>query len=216
MRTPQKQQQEKQPVKRLPRKERELQMLEAAAVEFGRKGFDATSMDDIAAACGVTKPMLYNYFKSKEGLYAAMINKAGGFLVNAIIAVREERDPSRRLHLALGIFLEFVERYRDSWRMVFGGGGAQGNQGNIAGYRQQLLVATTYTLAKFRPDNLDRDIASRHMEPFAWGLMGASEAIAQWWLSTPGVEIDQARSTIGKMIDATITLARTELATLSP
>lgn len=204
--------QPKPPVKRLPRQQRELQMLEMAAVEFGRKGFDATSMDDIAAACGVTKPMLYNYFKSKEGLYAAMISHAGSYLVNAIIAVREESDPLKRLHAAMAVFMDFVDHYRDSWRMVFGAKGAGGdNQTSIAGYRQQLVVATVYTLAQLRPDAMDKAAARTIVEPFAYGLLGAGEHIAQWWLGSADVTIDQAKASISKMIDATVGLVRQEL-----
>lgn len=209
---------EKQGARRIPRPQRELQMLEAAAVEFGRKGFEATSMDDIAAACGVTKPMLYNYFGSKDGLYAAMINQAGSHLVKSIIALRELTDPVQRLHGAMGVFLEFVERYRDSWRMVFSGKGFSGKgssgqdqQGSIAGYRQQILIGTLYTLGQLRPAGTSGEAARQHMEPYAWGLLGAGESIAQWWLATPGIGIEQARAAISKMIDATVVLARAEL-----
>ena len=203
---------EKPVVKRLPRRERERQMLEAAAVAFGRNGFDATSMDEIAAACGVTKPMLYNYFKSKEGLYAAMIERAGSYLVGAMIAVGKEPDPVRRLHLAMGVFLDFVERYRDSWRMVFSAAGAHdGQQSPIAAYRQQVMMAAVYTLASLRPEELDKREARARVEPYAYGLLGAGEAIAQWWLSHPGVEKVQAQRAIAGMIDATVAKVEAQL-----
>lgn len=198
--------------RRLPRQERELQMLEVAAVEFGRKGFDATSMDDIAAACGVTKPMLYNYFKSKEGLYAAMINQAGSYLVKEIIAVREEKDPVKRLHAAMAVFMDFVDHYRDSWRMVFSGkGNAESSQADIAGYRQQVVVATVYTLAELRPASLDKALARKKVEAVAFGLLGAGEAIAQWWLTTPDATMEEAKASISKMIDATVAMVKKEL-----
>lgn len=207
------QKQQKSSSKRLPRQERELQMLEVAAVEFGRKGFEATSMDDIAAACGVTKPMLYNYFKSKEGLYAAMINRAGSYLVNAIIAVREEKDPVKRLHAAMAVFMDFVNNHRDSWRMVFSGKGtAEADQMNIAGYRQKVMVAAVYTLAELRPAAMDKEVARKIVEPLAYGLLGAGEAIAQWWLSKPEASIDDAKASIRKMIDATVKMVKKELA----
>ncbi|MCH8499497.1 MAG: TetR/AcrR family transcriptional regulator [Marinobacter sp.] len=197
--------------KRLPRLERERQMLEAAAVAFGRNGFEATSMDEIAAACGVTKPMLYNYFKSKEGLYAAMIERAGSYLVGAIINVGKEPDPVRRLHLAMGVFLDFVERYRDSWRMVFSARGAQGSQqSNIASYRQQVMQAAVYTLASLRPAVLDKAQARALVEPYAYGLLGAGEAIAQWWLSHPAVAKAQAQHAIAGMIDGTVATVQAE------
>lgn len=207
---------EKDTTKRIPRKQRELQMLEVAAAEFGQRGYDATSMDDIAKACGITKPMLYNYFKSKEGLYAAMITQAGTHLVKALIAVREQTDPGKRLHEALAVFLDFVERYHTSWRMVFSGDGKNSkkdgeNSTNIAGYRHQILLAATYTLAEFRPDTTPPKLAEKQVLPYAYGLLGAGEAIANWWLSTPDVDSQMAKHAIGKIIDANITLVKREL-----
>src|SRR5690625_5722273 len=54
---------------RMPRAQRRTQLLELATSVFTQKGFQATSMDDIAAAAGVTKPVLYQHFDSKETLY---------------------------------------------------------------------------------------------------------------------------------------------------
>lgn len=108
--------------RRLPRSERKTQMLEAAARLFGERGYAGTSMDDIAAACGITKPMLYAYFSSKDGLYRAMIERAGSYLVSAVSGLVDERDPVTRLLRALEVFMQFVSRHGDSWRLVFSGG----------------------------------------------------------------------------------------------
>jgi len=118
----------------------------------------------------------------------------------------------RRLHRASEVFLDFVGRYRDSWRMVFSGqGSGQDQQGSIASYRQQVLTATVYTLGQLRPTGTSGEAARKHMEPYAWGLQGSGEAIAQWWLATPGIEMSQAMDAISKTIDATVALARAEL-----
>ncbi len=215
MNNPQKQS-ERKPAKRIPREQRELQMLEVAAVEFGKRGFEATSMDDIAKACGITKPMLYNYFKSKEGLYAAMINQAGTHLVNSLIAVQKQKDPQKRLHEALSVFLVFVDRYRDSWRMVFSGS-QQGNdnQSRIAGYRHQVVLATCYTLAEFRPEGMTPQQADRLVQPYAYSLLGSGESMAQWWLATDDATTDEAREAIGKVIDAHVALVKRQLKRLA-
>ena len=57
----------------MPRAEREQRMLDAAGRAFARDGYHAASMDEIARAAGISKPMLYNYFGSKEGLYVAYV-----------------------------------------------------------------------------------------------------------------------------------------------
>src|SRR5690625_1704509 len=59
---------------RMPRAQRRTQLLELATSVFTQKGFQATSMDDIAAAAGVTKPVLYQHFDSKETLYVEVID----------------------------------------------------------------------------------------------------------------------------------------------
>src|SRR2546427_11817422 len=61
--------------RRVPRAKREGQMVEAATRIFGQRGYHEASMDEIAAACGITKPMLYSYFDSKEGLFLACLDK---------------------------------------------------------------------------------------------------------------------------------------------
>lgn len=201
--------------RRVPRAERELQMLEAAARLFGEKGFEATSMDDVAHACGVTKPMVYSYFESKEGLYSAMIHRAGTHLVSAFLDIGQEPDPARRLKMSLQVFLEFVERYGPSWRMVF----SQPPSGvkaldAIAGYRQQIMQAAIYTLARFRPPGTDGATARALVEPYAHALLGAGEAVAQWWLHHPEKTRDEAARAINDMIDATLHLLTIKLSTL--
>src|SRR5688500_14107879 len=62
--------------KKMPRAQREAQLLDLAERAFAERGFQAVSMDDIAAAAGVTKPLIYSYFGSKEGLYLAGIRRA--------------------------------------------------------------------------------------------------------------------------------------------
>ncbi len=64
-------------------------MIEAASRLFAERGFDGCSMEDIAKASGITKPMLYAYFDSKEGLFAACAERAGAQLGEELRAVGE-------------------------------------------------------------------------------------------------------------------------------
>ena len=70
--------------RRMPRAEREDVMLHAAGQVFARSGFHDASMDDIAEAAGISKPMLYNYFGSKQGLYIAYLERSGRSLLAAM------------------------------------------------------------------------------------------------------------------------------------
>ena len=62
---------------RLPADQRRLQLLEVARDRFAQKGFNATSMDEIAEAAGVTKPVLYQHFPSKSALYVGLLEDTG-------------------------------------------------------------------------------------------------------------------------------------------
>src|SRR3954470_6292147 len=107
--------------RRLPRAEREEKMLDAALGVFTARGFDAASMDEIAAASGITKPMLYSYFGSKEGLYLACIDRAARPLIEALraAAVVPEDDPARRLWAGTRAYLGWVDAHRELWARFF-------------------------------------------------------------------------------------------------
>lgn len=72
---------------RMPREQRRAQLLELATELFIERGFQGTSMDDIAGAAGVTKPVLYQHFSSKEELYGVVIEITGKRLLNSVVAL---------------------------------------------------------------------------------------------------------------------------------
>src|SRR3954447_15651873 len=105
--------------RRMPRAEREDEMLEAAGQAFATHGFHAASMDAIAEAAGISKPMLYNYFGSKEGLYAAYIQRSGQTLLeNMRVAAAPTDPPVVRLRAGVLAFLSYVEAHGPGWSVL--------------------------------------------------------------------------------------------------
>src|SRR5690242_21604824 len=103
---------------RLPRAERERQMLETAHTLFAERGFAEVTMDEVAAAVGVTKPLLYNYFGNKERLYAACMAPAAQALADATVeALRAE--PEDALSRAVHAFSALLDRDREASRLLF-------------------------------------------------------------------------------------------------
>jgi AcrR family transcriptional regulator len=111
--------------RRTPRAVRERQMLEVASRIFSERGYERVSMDEIAAALGLTKPMLYSYFGSKEGLFAACAERAGAELRAELreVADRRELAPDRRLWLGVRRVFAFVEEHAEGWRLLYPEGG---------------------------------------------------------------------------------------------
>lgn len=174
--------------KRVPRAAREAQMIAAAAEVFARRGVGA-SMDEIAAEAGITKPMLYAYFDSKEGLFAAAAEAAGAGLREKL---REHIDrvglaPDQRMWTGLNLVFEFAEENRDAWLLLYPGGDvAAGSLGEggirareaMAGLLGELFVATA------RKSGIGEQAAAQS-EMLGHAVTGATIAGVSWWLEHP-------------------------------
>ncbi len=78
-------------------------------------------MDEIARAAGITKPMLYRYFGSKEDLYAAYLRMTGHELIDRVRAPEtRDQSPEARLRAGLRAFLGYVEEHRAGWAVLHG------------------------------------------------------------------------------------------------
>jgi AcrR family transcriptional regulator len=179
---------------RLPRAERELQMLRAAHALFAERGYGGVTMDDVAEAVGVTKPLLYKYFGNKERLYLACMEPAGDVLVRTVMdAVTPTATPTEALRAGLLAFFEFLDHDRDAWRVLFDETlPISGEVAHRVGeYRDRVteLVATavlTQLPAERRP--VDR----AEVEALSAAVLGAAEALGRWWLRTQAISARDA------------------------
>src|SRR5439155_558983 len=131
--------------RRMPRADREEQMLGAATRIFARRGYQDASMDEIAAACGITKPMLYSYFDSKEGLFLACLDKGDERLRAAVRdAVEGATGAEQRLWRGLVALFRFFEDDRDMWALGYRAGpGAPSFAAAAARSRQAMVELLT-------------------------------------------------------------------------
>ena len=101
---------------RLSRDDRMEQTLTAAHQLFAERGYADVKMDEIAAAVGVTKPLLYNYFGNKERLYIACMERAGDSLIATIAdAVGATENPGDALGAGVRAFFSFLDTDRSAW-----------------------------------------------------------------------------------------------------
>ncbi|WP_370187873.1 TetR/AcrR family transcriptional regulator [Aeromicrobium sp.] len=105
--------------KGVPRAERERQILAVASVAFGTHGFVGTNVADVARAAGISKPLVYAYFGSKEGLYAACLDRAGELLGDEIerVARGDVVGLERGVRTLEGMF-GVLEDQRHVWRLL--------------------------------------------------------------------------------------------------
>jgi AcrR family transcriptional regulator len=179
---------------RLPRAEREQQMLDVARGLFAERGYAAVKMDHVAAAVGVTKPLLYAYFGNKEGLYLACMEPAAQALQETVAsAVARAEHPADALRLGVQAFFSFVDRDRDAWRVLFdetvpaGGDIAR----RVAQDREQLAAAVVRLSVARLPEGGGTRTAIE-VEALSSALLGAAESLARWWLHTGALSAEEA------------------------
>lgn len=182
------------PRRRLPRAERERQMLDVAARVFAARGFHAATMDEIAAEVGVTKPMLYAYFGSKEGLYLESVDRAGADLLDRLRgAASADLPPDRRLWAGVLAFLQFVEEHRAGWSVLYNEMASSGGPfaERVAEFRRAIALLIDAVLRE-AGDGMDpAEGVTGSAEPLAHALVGAGESLANWWLAHPEASREQ-------------------------
>lgn len=105
---------------RLPREQRREQILAAARDVFGRHGYHPASMEEIADAAGVTKPVLYQHFDSKLDLYLAVLDTTIDELLTATdFALRSTSDNKLRVQQTMRAYFAFVDSTDGIYRLLF-------------------------------------------------------------------------------------------------
>jgi AcrR family transcriptional regulator len=169
-------------------------MLDAAERAFAERGFHAASVDAIAEASGISKPMVYSYFGSKEGLYRACMQRARARLVVTLsTGVDTTAAPDQQLWHGLLAVFGFVERERASWAILLGevtqGTGPFAAEG--AEVRRELAALVAELLRRAAAaEGLDSE-ALAITDPLARALMGAGESLAVWWGEHPEEPVER-------------------------
>ena len=176
---------------RLARAERERLMLRAAGEAFAAHGFHGASMDEIARAAGITKPMLYRYFGSKEGLYAAYLQMTGGELVDKVRAPDSRGESAQvRLRAGLRAFLTYVKEHRAGWTVLHGEATAPADA-QVAREVAELRGRIVRMLTTLFGD-----------EAFAHAFTGAAESLATWWVNQPNPSVDDGTAILMRIAQA--------------
>jgi AcrR family transcriptional regulator len=168
--------------KRLAPEQRRLLIVEAAGRLFGERGYDATRLDDVAAAAGVTKPVLYRHFDDKTALYLALLERHREDLGTFAGAIPAAGTLEQRLRAVLEVWLDYVETHAYAWRMLFrdSGGGpvVQAFRVDVHERARTTLVALIRALSA-------KPIPARELEPLAELLSMGMASLVLWWIDDP-------------------------------
>ena len=190
------------------------QTLGAAHELFAERGYAAVTMDEIAAAVGVTKPLLYNYFGNKERLYIACMERAGDSLIATIAeAVGESANPGDALGAGVRAFFEFLDTDRAAWAVLFDETLPHGGEvfDRVAAYRGQIVDLVSASLLAQLPDRRQVKV---EIEALSTALLGAAEALARWWLRTEAISAEGAAELLVSTVEPGLRDRSTPLSTL--
>lgn len=170
--------------KRMRGPERRQQLIEVGRALFARRGFDGTSMEEIAAAAGVSKPVVYEHFGDKLGLYNAVVD---GELEELDRVVRESLVRARhklRVEASVISLLTYVEQHTDGFQILV----RDGSVTQSKGYRT-LLATAVEELSDILAANFERN----RLDPanavfYGQALVGMVAMTAQWWLDNRQVD----------------------------
>lgn len=174
--------------RRLPRAERAHQLLEVAEAVFADRGVQASSMTDIAAAAGVTKPVLYDHYGSKDRLIAAVVLRAGGVLADAVLAgVAGATSPEQQVAAGLRAYFSFIEERRSGLHSLLTEGMLPGSAAAAAleSVRdQQAELIASLLVQHTEATDLDR------ARMYAQIVVGATERLATRPGADPAASVD--------------------------
>jgi AcrR family transcriptional regulator len=170
--------------RRLPRATREQDILDAAVAVFSRRGYHDASVDEIAEAAGLSKPMVYAYVGTKEELFSACVRQEGLRLLEALAEAAGRGQSARaRLREGLTAFFGFVASHRDGWTVLYRQSRGQDPFADvIASLRARMAELVIGMLSHVATPAADpEDLAT-----LGYAVIGAAEELAEQIATGPG------------------------------
>ena len=170
---------------RVPREVRHGQLLELSEELFMEKGYGGFSIDDLCRAAGVSRPIVYEHFGSKDGIYVACLRRIRAEFEAALVAAAAgDADLATTVRASAETWFSMIEREPARWSLVYGG--ATGLVGPLAEQLAELRDETVRQIAgvltKFAPDmDPERILLWAHQ------VSGAGEQLGRWWLRHRGI-----------------------------
>lgn len=172
---------------RVPRAVREQQIRAIALRRFAERGYQSTSMDEIAAAAGVSKPVVYDLVGNKQDLYLACVETAGRELADVVAtAALSTTGPEERMRAGAVAFIRYVAERGGGWDLLLSAGPEPGSEPIHALRTRQSELIASLTAETLR--SIGADLEPWRIHSLASALNGAFEGLAYWWRNNQDVD----------------------------
>jgi AcrR family transcriptional regulator len=180
--------------RRLTAGQRRRQLVAVALELFAQRGYRATTMDDIAEAAGVTKPLVYQHFSSKRALYLELVNSIAEELLGAVkTAVVQAQGPRQQVEMGFAAYFRLVISREAEFRLLYGRDHADDKELGLA-----LRTVEDAIAAAIEP-LIDAGLDDDHRRLLAYAVVGMAEGASRRFMEQRGssgggaVEVEVAR-----------------------
>jgi len=172
---------------RLPAAQRRAQLIDVGRAVFAKRGYEATSVEEIADRAKVSKPIVYEHFGGKEGLYAVVVDREMDYVVRRIAEAISTGTPRERVERAALAFLQYVKDHPDGFAVLAHDAPITSARGGMSSLLNDVaekvgdVFATTFKEAGYD---------AKAAPIYAHALIGMVTFVGQWWTDVrkPSVE----------------------------
>jgi AcrR family transcriptional regulator len=173
--------------RRLTAAARRAQLIDVGRAVFAKRGYEGTSVEEIAEHAKVSKPIVYEHFGGKEGLYAVVVDREMEYVVRRIAEAIASGSPRERVEHAALAFLTYVKDHPDGFAVLAQGAPAASATGGMSSLLNDVAVRVgDVFMSAFKDAGYDPKTAPI----YAHALIGMVTSVGQWWTETrkPSVE----------------------------
>ena len=165
---------------RMTGEERRQQLLDVARSLFAEKGFDGASVEEIANRANVSKPVVYEHFGGKEGVYAVVVDREMHYLLGSMSsALAEDAHPRLLLERAAIALLDYVQGSADGFRILVRASPVASATGTFSSLLNDIASQVENILGvQFSSRGYDQKLAALYSQ----ALVGMVALTGQWWL----------------------------------
>ena len=159
--------------------QRRHQLIDIARAIFAERGYDGTSVEEVAQRAGLSKPVVYEHFGGKEGLYAVVVDREMSALLDGITASLTNNQYRPRVEAVTLALLTYIEERTDGYRVLIRDSPASLSPGTYSTLLNDAVSQVASILAgDFSRRGLDPELAPM----YARALVGSVSMTAQWWM----------------------------------
>jgi len=177
--------------------QRRAQLVEVGRALFAEKGFEAVTVEEIAQTAKVSKPVVYEHFGSKDGLYAVVVDREMNYLLESITRTLTAEHPRMLLEQAASALFNYIDTNPDGFRILLRDSPVATATGNFASLLSDVAQQVEARLAnEFAGRGFPKEMAPIYAHMF----VGMVALTGQWWLDARDTEKDEVVAHIVNLV----------------